>query len=783
MATNPKTSKCVVTLEAIQEANRASDDISEALYGLDTETLTKIIESIGDPVKANQFMQKSLWAKAEGVMYEFSVNFMVSGLSTSKVNIMGNAVTQGMQLVKQTGALASAAVTSGPASIRARTESLVLVDQLEGTVQTFKDLFQLGRPVEGKRGWAKLTDLPLDLFSHPDFVVGTASGRRKQLEELARLRGGSKAAPDSAGAQRRAQASEDNALDNPTRERAVTADYLGFDPKSKTGQTVDAIGAGVNVFGEILRHEDLVAKTFQYRLEMAKLVRHRAEQMGGTRADMETNAAFFKATPTDDMVVEAANLANRNTFTDELGRFGQLGRSLLQYKGLRLFTPFYRTLVNLQKMGIRESAAGEIGRAISGLRGGHEYYKKLAARTPEGDAARSQFLFSGLMTYGVVSMFDDDPLEKGYGFTGNLDMKDPLQRLYANDIAPEWSYKWPDGDIWEFGDIEPIRGMMAFYMSGKELLARDGVEVYNPETGELINTQENVWELLNVPISNMYGDYFAMESFGKLTNLMEALASPNSPGAKARATAAFQDILASMVTPKIVKDINAAGSILEDQFLKPEPQNKVFDNELRRGVTMMEKLDNAWFGSDQGVPYTVWGDRKKAMRGLTQTAQSSLFTKFRKPDAIDFAFQKSGVTFLDNPKKLNMAGTGVTLKVSTQQTEEFMKLNGNGGYIDETGVELNTFREFVSNIMFDPRVRLKPEHIQRKILQAQINKRSAAVSALVISRSEDLTEKVRAQLTRKAQLDAGTLSPTVPFDRAYLMNLFNFSVDQELLAL
>ena len=136
---------------------------------------------------------------------------------------------------------------------------------------------------------------------------------------------------------------------------------------------------------------------------------------------------------------------------------------------------------------------------------------------------------------------------------------------------------------------------------------------------------------------------------------------------------------------------------------------------------------------------------------------------------------------MDNPKELPLTGKGTKVRISTLQSDEFMTLAGEGGMIDELGVEQPSMKEFIREILFDPQLNQKPEHLRNKVLSSLLRKRQNAYAALVISRHDDLKEMVEVQLKRKAEMDAGTLSPTQPINLQYLKELFNYSLEQELL--
>jgi len=113
------------------------------------------------------------------------------------------------------------------------------------------------------------------------------------------------------------------------------------------------------------------------------------------------------------------------------------------------------------------------------------------------------------------------------------------------------------------------------------------------------------------------------------------------------------------------------------------------------------------------------------------------------------------------------------VRFTSQQVQEFMELGGKGGYIKEAGIMLTPMKEFVKQIINNPVLKTKPEAIRNAELQRLIRIRQNAIIGYMVVKYENLTTQVTNQIQVKAELDAGTLSPTVPLDFDYVKSLFN----------
>ena len=787
-----KSSKCASSLEKVQDAVNAADAVTLETFGLTTETMIAMLNGISDPKIANNFLLKTIFLKAEGILYEGAMGSMLSGVGSHLLNMSTNGFTYAFNLVDTGLSVASANLTGD--AIRRTTANRQALEQLSDLGATISDFGKLVNPFNGTAGWRAIghknpdgsinPDLPLDLWHHPDFVGSQqASVRTGYVADPKQRKGAAGKRPELVKATSKQQ------------ERQISSTNLGISTRNPIGRGVgigvDTIGAVVNSFGNAMRHEDLAAKTLQFRLSLRRLAREKAEKIVRGKMEKEgwseaqaleamdeyAEAAFRY--PDENILTEAAKKADDDTFTGELGTAAGFVRNALQLPVLRLLTPFFKTLANITNYGVRKSPVGELGRALH-IYKGEDYWTKLGEKSARGDAARSQLSMSAFMVYGTYEYLGVDPYTDGHGFTGHLDMTNPIQRQRALTVAPPFSWKTKSGTILDFKDYPQIQFMMGMYSGSREMLSKieEGRDYFDPDTGAKIDDPAMfIWDVTTTPFEHAFGNYFAMESISKINTLFETLLK-GEEGADQQAYAMMQDIATMWAIPAVVKDINAVGALAEQRF-EVEEGKRFFNDQYQQANSLLARIDNAWFGSEtSGVKRDMHGNEMQSKHNLTRQVQSHKLSNWpEKPDEVDFKmYEMENVRLLDNPEFLSLPGLGTTIRLTGKQTDDFMVLLGKGGNIKEAGMYVKSQREFLKDILFHPEITRRPRWVQEGMIQGLIRDREGAFKLLFVEMNPELKEQARENLIRKQQLLTGDLSIKGP---GYFPQLFEYINDTD----
>lgn len=135
-------------------------------------------------------------------------------------------------------------------------------------------------------------------------------------------------------------------------------------PLFDTGQLeyTPAIGGGfgraVRVPGRALTAEDAFFKVLAFRQEINGLAVRNATAEGLKGRALKNRILELRSNPTDAMMHSSREFANKQTFTNGLGRHGRAVQNFLkEYPGFRLIIPFFRTPVNLLRYSAEHTVA------------------------------------------------------------------------------------------------------------------------------------------------------------------------------------------------------------------------------------------------------------------------------------------------------------------------------------------------------------------------------------------------------------------------------------------
>lgn len=170
-------------------------------------------------------------------------------------------------------------------------------------------------------------------------------------EPVARVVGGLQGAVDgiAAGwqAYRTEQATGNASKLEMTRPRAIPSANVGG---------VEIGGKQVRIPGRLLMAEDEFFKAIGYRQEINALAIRQAVDEGLTGRKLADRAAELRNNPTEEMIAAGRKAAEKQTFTNPLGKAGSgLQQMVSNVPGLRFVIPFIRTPVNIVKYATERS--------------------------------------------------------------------------------------------------------------------------------------------------------------------------------------------------------------------------------------------------------------------------------------------------------------------------------------------------------------------------------------------------------------------------------------------
>ena len=148
-----------------------------------------------------------------------------------------------------------------------------------------------------------------------------------------------------------------------TRERrAITSEFLGFDPQSPVGMAADATGVFTRFLGaRMLLAEDEFAKGLAYQAEIYAQAHRRMTRLiddGMAPEDAAREGAAILAGRDATAVKNAQEMAQRLTFQGDLGKFAGALSKIMSHPLAKIFVPFYKTPTNIIKETIQRTPLG-----------------------------------------------------------------------------------------------------------------------------------------------------------------------------------------------------------------------------------------------------------------------------------------------------------------------------------------------------------------------------------------------------------------------------------------
>lgn len=581
--------------------------------------LRKMVKSTDDPVAISKILGKSAYRKGADALYEVYVNAILSGPATHGVNIVSNMLMVGMRPTEKFLQGMSAAARAD--FQQARTNGAEAIAMLHGITQGIGDGFRL---IVGKESVQSL-GLPEDVV---------------RMHELSLTQS----------------------------KKAISSEALGA--QGKLGVAVDAIGSLIRLPGAALLKEDVVFKNIHNRIEVNSAAARKAMSAG---VDANTTRSIYNAmrsNPDEHVRKTAKDMMEYYTFTNKLGETGTAFHNWVKkVPSGQVFIPFFRTPMNIVKMGVRHSILGNVFKDLGNI----------AAKGAKGDIARAKVAMGTLAPVVIMSMIDDN-------ITGAVDESTPSGRFKAENGHPPYSIRV--GDTWiSYERLEPIRTILGLYVNAKDAL--DNIQRVDPETGEDTELYKEVFTATIAPLIKTLGDNYMMPTVGTIINMLNGVASGNPDYAW--------------------KQFNrmATSAIPYSNFMRQTNQ-AIFDPVYRDSETIIEQAKALIPGLSQGLPArkTIWGDDKFVVDGHNMLAMSPIRTAGAEMDELDLELVNLEVSIPGQVE--NFVFNGVPLDLNIWQQERLSVIRGKGV---EGGP---TLKEVMRTVYEDPAFQALPPEIRKE---------------------------------------------------------------------
>ena len=215
------------------------------------------------------------------------------------------------------------------------------------------------------------------------------------------------------------------------------------------------VGEVVRLPGRFLTAEDEFFREVGYRMELNSLAHRQAISEGLKGQQLAKRIEELKVSPTEEMHLKAEYNAQYQTFTKQLGEFGQSLQSMAnKHKALRMVVPFIRTPLNIVKFAGERTPFALASKAV------RDEMRK-------GGVARDQQIARmamGSMVTATVGALVAEKMITGGG------PSEPKQRqmLYATGWQP---YSFKIGDkYYSYARIEPLGMLFGISADAAEIM-------------------------------------------------------------------------------------------------------------------------------------------------------------------------------------------------------------------------------------------------------------------------------------------------------------------------
>lgn len=357
----------------------------------------------------------------ENSIYEQYVNALLSAIKTSKVNITSTAANVIVQPMDRM-------LTIFAGNRTAIQETGYMLEAMkEGTVDAlifYADTIAAAKMGKGltKRATAKVIDRII-----PEKAKAASRVRMSTMSNMY--------PPeylDPNGYRFLGQQKYLHEIDKINSRKSISSLNWGWNPKGRMGKSLDAYGNFIRLPGQALKYEDLGFKFMGYnmgaRVEAYRILKRKGKPFNRSDVDRLVYNSQLKGKDFKKVSKAGTKFADYVTFQKELGSLGKLFQKTAQSRFFRWYFPFFKTPVNLVKVGAERTPIG---------------FYKVAKEALRGDTQAAQLTFSR-MTSGTIIAMSVAGMIDPEKITGGYDMRSDYGRKMMSLERPQYSIKVGD---------------------------------------------------------------------------------------------------------------------------------------------------------------------------------------------------------------------------------------------------------------------------------------------------------------------------------------------------
>lgn len=449
--------------------------------------------------------------------------------------------------------------------------------------------------------------------------------------------------------------------------------------------------------GDWLMREDFFFKTMNYRMSARVEAANKARQMVKDGLSTDFKSAFARALddPTEMAVQRGLDFATVNTFQKQLGETGGAIRLALQGPGLRWFFPFFRTQLNLVKIGAEHSPLG---------------YFKVLNDMAKGSTQAAELAFTRASMGSAMMMYVVNNVDAS-SITGTWEKGSAYDDLMRSVGAPEYSIKF--GDKWyDYSRIEPLRYVLGMAANYKRAL--DNLDLSVPEN---LNTLNVLGSITVEPFAKVSMDNRFLVTLNSVINMIQDLRK----GSVSEAGANAAKRLVSSFVPNALRQFNS-------QYV--DPTFREADNFIARSLSKIPGMSSVL------PPHrNLFGDPIVTPEGLGPDILSPVAVHSRKYNAIVEEIQRIGMP-LERPDR-EVFG----VRLNDEEYSKYAELAGKGSPryglppVEQTLKELIISNEYKSASDKD----------KRELLKYFIGLHRKSAREILVSESPDLLQRAKEQ--------------------------------------
>lgn len=491
---------------------------------------------------------------------------------------------------------------------------------------------------------------------------------------------------------------------------AISADAFGLKPEGTLGHGIDMLGRLVNTPGSMLGVEDKFFKSIGYRMELNALAHRRAVSEGLEGKEFAERIADILNNPPAELRADALELANYQTFTNQLGETGQAFQKAIQkIPGARLVVPFIRTPTNIIKYTFERTPLAYMSGSIrADIKAGGARAAQAHARVAMGSML--MMIMGDMATEGTVT---------GRG------PSDHRQRSLK--MGTGWKpYSIKVGDRWyQYSRTDPIGMMMGLGADISEVLTN-----VNNEDSEMLATA-GVLALANNLANKTY-----MTGLYDFIGAIDPSNQTNSPGKY------ITDFTGSMMPfSSFMRNVtNVNDPIIRDarvptQDIKgvDDPVSSFFDTIINNQRKVIPGLSN-----DLPPRLDLWGEEisRESGLGIAWDFISPIASHVDKPDAVV-------QTMLDNKIGINRVPRAIQgVQLTPEEYSEFAR---------EAGQPLKTYLDGLVSSKGFQAMSDGPDGMKAELIRDAVNNFRKRAKAIMIQGNPRLQELIYMRQLEKAQ--------------------------------